>query len=296
MFFVQDRGGWSFLGRYDLGGDRISWLVTGVNPLSSPTLSPDGRTIAYFRWPPREHSMAYDRYEDQAVSLEAVDVATGKITQLWNSAAKAGMQTRDDDPSGLRWADDRTIIFRAEPDGWARLYAVGLAGGPLTALSPPNCEVAESALVAPDRLFVIHNCSNLDTRQIFTVDVRTGAERPIMSEDIVVANAAATGEGRWVAYSGAGPDQPLMLRIFDLRSAKLVFHDRADSNATHISSALRRRRSSISTRRTGYRFQDKYSCRADQACIPRSSSPMAARSNKCSQLSITRGTTPTTMR
>lgn len=228
LFFVQDRGGWSMLGRHDLGSDRIRWLVTGAERLSAPALSPDGRTIAYLRWPAREHGKTYDQTENQAVSVETVDVASGAIRSLWTSPPKAGSLNSDDDAAGLlRWADDRTIVFRAEADGWARLYAVARSGGSARALTPSNCEVAESELVAADMLLAVHNCRDIDARQLSTIRVSTGAESAVPSQNVVMGNAAAIGDGRLVAFTGAGPDQPAMLRIADVTTGKLVFAEQA---------------------------------------------------------------------
>lgn len=227
VLFVQDRGGWSFLGRYDLGSDRIKWLTTGVSRLSSPALSPDGKTIAYFRWPAREQNVVVDKYENEAVSLETMDLVTGVATVLWHSTTRAGLQIPDDDASGLRWADDRTIIFRAEPDNWARLYAISRAGGSPRALTPPNCEVAESSLVERDRLFVVHNCRDLDRRQISTFNIANGAERQIESTDVVFSNAVSVGNGRWVAYAGASADAPSLLRIVDVRTSAVLLSETA---------------------------------------------------------------------
>ena len=229
LFFVQDRGGWSSLGRYDIGSDRIRWIVTGPGRLGSPTLSPDGKSIAYFRWPARQHGVSYDEYENELVSLETVDVQASTISSLWHSTNPAGIQVSNDDTSNLRWADDRNIIFRAEPDGWARLYAINRTGGAPRALTRANCEVAESALIAPDVLFVIHNCGDLDTRRLSTVDIRTGAERSLDSNDTVLANALAIQDGRWVAYTGAGSSEPSLLRILDIRTRKLVYSEHAAS-------------------------------------------------------------------
>ncbi len=226
MFFVQDRGGWTFLGQYELGSDRIRWLVTGADRLGSVALSPDGKSVAYLRWPSRTHSVANDRFENQSFSLETVDIESGAVTYLWRSADRAGVQSLvlgGDAADMLRWADDRNIVFRAEQDGWARLYAIARSGGTPRALTPTGCEVAESDLVGPDVLLVIHNCRDLDARQMSTVTVSTSAEHPIESAVAVVSNAAAIGDGRLVAYAGAGSDQPSMLRIIDVKTNKLVF-------------------------------------------------------------------------
>ncbi|MBW7944863.1 MAG: S9 family peptidase [Sphingomonadaceae bacterium] len=223
LIFVQDRGGWSFLGRYTLGSDRVEWLVTGADRLSHPVLSPDGRTVAYLRWPGREHTVTYDNLENQPVSVETVATSGGKARTLWSSGPRGGSRISDDDEGLLRWSDSRTVVFRAEEDGWARLYAVSAAGGAARALTGEKCEVAESELAAPDTLFVIHNCRDLDTRQASLITVSTGREQAVETKDAVLALASAAGDGRHVAMTGAGADASAMLRIVDAASAKVAY-------------------------------------------------------------------------
>jgi dipeptidyl aminopeptidase/acylaminoacyl peptidase len=226
MFFVQDRGGWSFLGRYTLGEDRVRWLVTGPNRLSSPVLSPDGRTVAYLRWPARQHSIAYDLTENQPFAVQTVDVATGQVRTLHQPSGKAGSSLSDDPEGQLRWADDRNIVLRSEEDGWARLYAVPPSGGAPRALTPANCEVAESELAGPDTLFVIHNCRDIDTRQLSRITVSSGQEQPIASNDVVMGLAGAVGDGRYVAFTGGNAQDAPLLRILDMNSGKLALAER----------------------------------------------------------------------
>jgi len=46
--FVQDRGGYAFVGLYRPGDDRVQWIVTGPDRAASPMWSPDGKQFAYF--------------------------------------------------------------------------------------------------------------------------------------------------------------------------------------------------------------------------------------------------------
>ncbi len=226
LIFAQDRGGWSFLGRYTLGEDRVRWLVTGADRLSSPVLSPDGKTVAYLRWPGREHTATYDLTENQPFAVDAVDIATGQIRTLYEATGKAGSQSSDDPEGNLRWADDRTVVFRSEQDGWARLYAVPRAGGAPRPLTPANCEVAESELAGPDALFVVHNCRDIDTRQLSVITVSAGRERAIASDDVVMGVAGAVGDGRYVALTGSNAQDAPLLRIIDLSKSKPAFVQR----------------------------------------------------------------------
>ncbi len=222
LYFVQDRGGWSFLGQYTLGEDRVKWLVTGPHRLSSPRLSPDGQTIAYLRWPAREHTISYDLTANQPFAVETVDIASGQVHTIYEPAGNAGSQLSDDPEGHLRWADDRNIVVRSEADGWARLRAIPRTGGTARALTPTGCEVAESELVAADRLFVIHNCTNIDTRQLSQIQVSTAQAQAISSPDVVMGLARSAGDGRYVAFTGGDAEDAPLLRVFDLRSGQFA--------------------------------------------------------------------------
>lgn len=222
LYFVQDRGGWSFLGRYSLGEERVTWLVTGPHRLSSPQLSPDGRTIAYLRWPAREHTKSYDLTANQLFAVETVDIASGQVRTVYEPAGAAGSQLSDDPEGHLRWADDRNLVVRSEADGWARLYAIPRTGGAARALTPTGCEVAESELAAADSLFVIHNCTNIDTRQLSQIMVSTGQARAISSPDVVMGLARSAGDSRYVAFTGGDAEDAPLLRVLDLRSGQFA--------------------------------------------------------------------------
>ncbi len=223
LIFVQDRGGWAFLGQYTLGEDRVRWVVTGADRLSSPVLSPDGKSVAYLRWPGREHTISYDQTANEPFALEVVDLATGRIRLLHRAAGKAGSRLSDDPEGLLRWADDRNIVFRSEQDGWARLYAIGRDGSQPRPLTPTGCEVAESELTGPDTLFVVHNCRGIDTRQLSRITVSTGQEHAVASNDVVMGLAQAVGDNRYVAFTGSDADAAPLPRVLDLKTGKLVF-------------------------------------------------------------------------
>lgn len=223
FIFVQDRGGWAFLGQYTLGDDHVRWLVTGADRLSAPVLSPDGKSVAYLRWPGREHTVTYDQLENEPFALETVDLATGQVRPLHQESGKSGSRISDDAEGVLRWADDRNIVFRSEQDGWARLYAVGRTGGKPRPLTPSGCEVAESELAGPDILFVVHNCRDIDTRQLSKIIVSTGQERAIANKDVVTGLAEAVGDNRYVAFTGSDAEAAPLPRVMDLKAGKLVF-------------------------------------------------------------------------
>jgi dipeptidyl aminopeptidase/acylaminoacyl peptidase len=139
------------------------------------------------------------------------------VRTIWSTRGPA-ITLGDDDPEGaLRWASDDQLVFYSEDDGWGRLYALSRNGGAPRPITPPNCEVAESEKTDLGVL-VVHNCANLDTRQISLFDPATGAVRALPQSDPVLADARAAGD--YAAIVAANPNQAPLVRILDLKSGQ----------------------------------------------------------------------------
>ena len=103
-------------------------------------------------------------------------------------------------------------------------HAVAATGGDPVALTPANCEVAESELVGATELFVVHNCSDLHTRQASIVDVKTHASRPVATKDVVIANAAAAQE-KLILFTGGDADAAPLPRVLDLKTGNVLLRE-----------------------------------------------------------------------
>src|SRR6185436_14007425 len=221
--FVQDRGGYAFVGLYRPGDDRVHWIVTDPDRAAAPMWSPDGKQLAYLEFPGREHTRKYDKTESEPLAVKVVDARSGVSRMLWQTANRATAGLEDSD-SALRWVGNDRVVFYSEHDGWGRLYAVAASGGEAAALTPANCEVAESELVGATELFVVHNCSDLHTRQASIIDVKTHASRPVATKDVVIANAAAAQE-KLVLFAGGDADSAPLPRIMDLKTGKVLLRE-----------------------------------------------------------------------
>jgi dipeptidyl aminopeptidase/acylaminoacyl peptidase len=217
LIFIDDRRGYSFLGRFHPGSKRVDWLETGVDRLAVPVLSPSGDAVAVLRFPGRKHGTTPDQTEAEPFSIDLVDLASGSVRSLWSTRGPA-VTLGDDDPEGaLRWASNDLIVFYSEDDGWGRLYALPREGGEPRAITPPNCEVAESEL-AGDRILAIHNCADHDTRQMSLFDPVSGTSRALPQAEPVLADARSAGN--YVAIVAASANQAPLVRILDLRTGQ----------------------------------------------------------------------------
>jgi dipeptidyl aminopeptidase/acylaminoacyl peptidase len=226
LLFIQDRGGYGFVGRYTLGQPGIEWLVTGANRLSSLTLSPDEKTIAWRRLRGREHDKVYDITESEPFAIDSLDFATGKVRTLWDSEGAKATGGAEDADSDLRWDGNDRIIFHSEHDGWGRLYAVARTGGAIRALTPAHCEVAESEAAGPHRLLISHNCGEVDGRQLTLVDTAIGREQALKLGDLVAAAPAASEDSAYVAFIGGDADNAPLLRVLDADKGRIVMAER----------------------------------------------------------------------
>jgi dipeptidyl aminopeptidase/acylaminoacyl peptidase len=217
LIFVDDRRGYAFLGRWHPGASKVDWLVTGVDRLAVPVLSPDETKVAFLRLPGREHSRTYDQTESEPFSIGVVDLRTGGTRTVWRTRGPALTLGMDDDEGALRWASDDQLVFYSEDDNWGRLYSLAAAGGTPRAITPTGCMVAESEK-SDAGLFVVHNCADRDTRQISLFDPATGTQRPIPQADPVLAGAAAQGD--YAAFVAANPNQAALVRILDLKTLR----------------------------------------------------------------------------
>lgn len=215
LLFIEERAGYSFLGRFRSGTGQIEWLLTGAERLAMPVLSPSGDAVAVLRLPGRKHSMTYDQTEAEPFSIDLMDLASKAVRTIWSTRGPAINLGMDDPETALRWVSNDRLVFYSEDDGWGRLYSLARSGGKAQPLTPGNCMVAESE-AAGSELLVIHNCKNLDSRQMSLVRSHSGAERALPSADMVLAQAR--GSGRYVALVGAGAEQAPLLRIIDVES------------------------------------------------------------------------------
>jgi dipeptidyl aminopeptidase/acylaminoacyl peptidase len=223
LIFVADRRGYSFLGRFRPGGAKIDWLATGVDRLAVPVLSPDESAVAYLRLPGRKHSVTYDQTEAEPFAIDLLDLASGTARTLWTTRDKALTLGMDDPEGALRWTGNDRLVFYSEEDGWGRLYALSRSGGAPKPLTPTGCDVAESE-AAGDRLLVIDNCPDLDTRHLSLIDPATGAEHRVAEPDPVLAKAASSGA--YAAFVGANVNQAPLLRIVDAKTGQTRMAER----------------------------------------------------------------------
>lgn len=211
--FVSARNSHAFIGVYDAGAKTVTWLDPSVDRDTEPTWSPDGRQIAFIRQPVNGNTVIFiAQREAEPWSIRVADVASGTAREVWRAEPGPGSVFQGVTGPQLVWMADGQLIFPWERDGWKHLYAVPVAGGKATLLTPGAFEV-EDVAPAPDRKSVLFssNQGDIDRRDVWRVSP-DAAPQPVTSGPAIEWSPAPLADGQ-VAYLRADarrPGQPVI--------------------------------------------------------------------------------------
>ncbi len=199
----------------DLRSGEVAWLVRGHDFVASPTLSPDGRRLAFLAW---EHpTMPWD-----AAALYLVDLRDdGGVEAPLRLAGGV-----DGSVSGVAWRDASTVIFSAEvddrwqPHAWCdgvtrRVADVpGEFGAPLWTLGSPTF-----ALASRDELVGISQRQGESL--LVSIDLRGGAVTVLRDDVPHLSELDARGDDV-VALTGFAMGAPAVIRVDRARGVDAV--------------------------------------------------------------------------
>jgi dipeptidyl aminopeptidase/acylaminoacyl peptidase len=214
LAFVSGRGDHAFVGVYTNDSTPIRWLAPSTSRDGSPRWSPDGGRIAFVRRPGAGGPPApilEPRHQPWAIWV--ADVATGAGRQLWKAPATLrGSTPSTEGGTNLHWAAGR-IVFVSYQDGWPHLYSIAEDGGePL--LLTPGAYMVEHVRLSPDRRSLVYmantgpDAHDIDRRHLATVPVDRATPRVLTPGVGIEWSPVLTGDGRTLAYVGAGAQRP----------------------------------------------------------------------------------------
>ncbi|MEW9547918.1 prolyl oligopeptidase family serine peptidase [Nonomuraea sp. NPDC050783] len=188
-----------------LDGGEPRERVTGHDFYASPTVSPDGRHLAYVCW-------NHPRMPWNGTELRVTSLASGDSWPVKGGPAESVLA-----PS---WRDDSRLYLVSDASGWWNLYETGLRGDGVRALHPAEEEFAAApwqlggrpyAALADGRLAVLHGRGDL---RLSVLDPESGAlaELPTPYHGW---DGALAADGTSVAGVGYAPTTPRSVVIVD---------------------------------------------------------------------------------
>lgn len=177
LAFSSQRGDHALIGLYDLKAKAISWVAPSVDRDMHPAFSPDGRSLAFFRFPGARSELLLEE-TGSPFSVMIADTASGTAREAWRSPDASGGFAQYYFSPPLMWAAGGRVIFYSEHEGFMHLYALDAAGGRMVCLTPGDFEV-EGATLSPDLATLVYNSNqgDIDRRHLWAVPVAGGAPR-----------------------------------------------------------------------------------------------------------------------
>ncbi|GLW97962.1 prolyl oligopeptidase family serine peptidase [Microtetraspora sp. NBRC 16547] len=191
--------------------DGIVARVSGNDFYASPTLSPDGRHLAYICWD-------HPRMPWSGTELRVTRLSDGRT---WTVAGGA-----EESVLAPCWRDDRTLYFVSDRSGWWNLYQAGVLDGSCRALHPAEEEFAGPLWqlggrpyqpLDDGRIAVLHGRGDL---RLSVLDPATGTLSDVEAPYSGWAPALAC-DGRTVAGIAYGPRLPRAVVRLDGRSGRV---------------------------------------------------------------------------
>lgn len=148
LAFVSARGDHAFVGVYSVAARAVTWAAPSTGIDTDPVWSPDGARLAFARRFNNGGAPEPQRIDvPHPWAIVVADAATGAGHVVWASPKTLlGSYTGVPGGAELKWAAGDTLVFRAEFDGWAHLYALPAAGGAPKLLTPGAFIVEDVAL------------------------------------------------------------------------------------------------------------------------------------------------------
>ncbi len=220
LFFTSDRGDHSFIGIFDPKAETITWLSPSVDRDVGPVWSPDGKQVAFFRYPGLTGDPRTVREPSSSFSIWIADAQTGVGKEVWKSKDKNGGFAQSYPHETLFWSQDR-LVFYSEGDGWMRVYSVSTNGGEAQALTPEKCEVENSNLTADHKqLIFTSNCNDIDRRHLWIVPTSGGTAKQITSGASLEWDPVVLSDGKTIGLIASTAKQPAAPAIIPIGGGK----------------------------------------------------------------------------
>ena len=227
LAFVSAREDHSFVAVYTPSQKSILYLDPSTDFDRAFAWSPDSRQIVFQRIPSVRDAILFEPHRaGPPWSIRIADIATGKGREIWRATEGPGSVYRGTDSEDqLHWVAGDQIVFPWEHDGWLHFYAVPVAGGTASPLTPGDFEV-EHVNTSGDRKTLVFdsNQGDIDRRHVWRLNfadgASTGAPQSVTSSEGIETQPVVASDNKTIAVLRS--DAQIPMRAAVANDGKLV--------------------------------------------------------------------------
>jgi len=227
IVFVSSREDHSFVGLYDHVKETLSWIDPVLSQDIHPVWSPNGKQIAFLRFPCRKADESPLLIADIPFSIQVMDIETGKSHTVWRTDRGGGFAQYYNSQS-LIWADDHRLIFYSEHENWMHLYSVSVDNGEVCCVTPGDYEVENMTLSVDGKTIIFNsNYGDIDRRHLWSVSVKGGALKRLTRGSGIEWRPVVAGNDERVAFFCSTAKNPASLVIIPMEGGapKRIYPD-----------------------------------------------------------------------
>ncbi|MDP4711494.1 MAG: prolyl oligopeptidase family serine peptidase [Saprospiraceae bacterium] len=219
LAFVSSRGDHAFVGVYDFDSSALRYLNPSVDKDNHPAWSPDGRSIAFLRFPNRRSNLPFEpRREGYPFSLWVADARSGSAQEIWRANTGRGSVFKEIAAANqIFWGAGNRIVFPWEGAGWTQLYSVAAKPGAVPVnLSPGEHEV-QYVHLSPDGKNMYYSCNrdDIDRQHIWKASLDGSSISQVTRGkgiEWLPVVTAGSGQVTFLAATGTHPAYAAMLK------------------------------------------------------------------------------------
>jgi len=221
LAFVSYRDDHSYIGIYDFEENSIKWMAPGVDRDREVVWSPEGRRVAFFRFPGTMVEQPRSKELLRSFEIWIADVETGKGRRVWTCPDSSGgfAQYYPDHP--LMWCDDDYLLFYSEHDGWIHLYSLSIKTGKAICLTPGKY-IVEDCILSPDRKRVVFNSNkgDIDRRHLWSASIKGGSVKQLTKGDGLEWKPQFSSDGSHIFFLCSDALQPAAPAVMSVKGGK----------------------------------------------------------------------------